>query len=176
MTKFVAFLRGINVGGHRKLPMADLRRICSGVTGDPDVKSYIASGNLLFNADGRAEDIAVALAAGIRDDFGFDVRVLVLDEQTLRAALASCPFPIDSGKAVHGFFCFDDPVLDTAMIGLLKSQNEDVRTAGRVVWLFAPDGIGRSRLAGKMDKVIGGTDMTGRNLNTIAKMVDMLDA
>lgn len=58
MSKWAAFLRGINVGGHRKVPMADLRRLLVGITSDPNVRTYIASGNAVFEAEGQAEEIA----------------------------------------------------------------------------------------------------------------------
>jgi len=176
MTTWAAFLRGVNVGGKRKIPMSDLRRICVGVTSDPDVRTYIASGNVMFTADGDAGTWATTIAAAIMDAFGFDVSVLVLDGQTLRAALAGCPYPADAGKAVHGYFCFDDPQIDDALIAALKTPTEDVTAQGRVVWLYAPDGIARSKLAAKMEKAIGGTGATARNMNTVCKMVEMLDA
>ncbi len=174
MPKFVAFLRGINVGGHRKVPMSDLRRLCVGITSDPGVRSYIASGNLVFAADGRADQLAAAIADGIKSTFGFDVPVLVLEEATMRAALNSCPFPCDTGKLVHGYFCFATPTLDMAGVDEFKTPTEAVAVAGQTVWLYAPDGIGRSKLAAKMERLIG-VAATARNLNTVIQMVAMLD-
>ena len=174
MAKWVAFLRGINVGGNRKIPMSDLRRICVGKMSDPNVRSYIASGNLLFEADGSAEELGRAIADGIADAFGFDVPVLVLEEATMRAVLDGCPFPRDAGKLVHGYLCYDDPALDQAGVDALRAPTEQVAVVGRTVWLYAPDGIGRSKLAAKMEWLLG-AEATARNLNTILKMVEMLD-
>ena len=96
MAKFVAFLRGINVGGNRKIPMSDLRRICVGKTSGTDVRSYIASGNLLFVAEGQADQYATDIAAGITAEFGFDVPVLVLEEASIYACLLyTSPSPRD---------------------------------------------------------------------------------
>ena len=174
MPKFVAFLRGINVGGHRKVPMADLRRICTTVTGDHDVRTYIASGNVVFAAEGEADQLARGIADGIEADLGFEVPVLVLDAVTLCDGLDRCPFPRDAGKLVHGYFCFADPVIDLAGVNALKTPTEAVAVIGRTVWLHAPDGIGRSKLAAKMERLIG-VEATARNLNTVIKMVEMLD-
>ncbi len=174
MPKFVAFLRGINVGGHRKIPMSDLRRLCVGITSDPGLRSYIASGNLVFAADGNADQLTAAIAGGIKSTFGFDVPVLVLEETHMRAALNNCPFLRNAGKLVHGYFCFDDPVLDETRADALKTPTEAVAVDGRTVWLHAPGGIGRSKLAAKMEQLIG-VDATARNLNTVIKMVEMLD-
>ncbi len=173
MAKFVAFLRGINVGGHRKIPMSDLRQLCVGITSDPDLRTYIASGNLVFDADGAAARWATSIAEGIRARFGFDVPVLVLTEAAMRAALAACPFPRDAGKLVHGYFCFEKPQLDRAGVDALITPTEAVSVQGQTVWLHAPDGIGRSKLAARMERLIG-VEVTARNLNTIIKMVEML--
>jgi uncharacterized protein (DUF1697 family) len=173
MMKFVAFLRGINVGGHRKIPMADLRRLCTAKTSDPSVRTYIASGNVAFEADGHADVFAAAIAEGIKETFGFDVPVLVLDEPTLRAVLDGCPFPLDAGKLVHAYLCYDDPQLDHGEVAALRVATEEVTVVGRTVWLYAPDGIGRSKLAAKVEKLIG-VEATARNLNTVMKMVEML--
>ncbi len=175
MTKFVAFLRGINVGGHRKIPMTDLRRICVAITSDPTVRTYIASGNVMFAANSDADALAKEIAKAVKGTFGFDVPVLVLNEVTLRATLDGCPFPRDAGKCVHAFLCYDDLQLDSCGVAALKSPTEAVAVVGRTVWLYAPDGIGRSKLAVKMEKLIG-VAATARNLNTMIKMVEMLEA
>lgn len=174
MTKFVAFLRGINVGGHRKIPMADFRQLCVGLLSDPSVSTYIASGNLLFAAEGPAETHRKTIMDGIEAAYGFDVPTLVLSEAEMRAVLAGCPFPPDSGKIVHGYLCFEDPRLDEAGVEALRAPNEAVKVVGRTVWLYAPDGIGRSKLAEKLERLIG-APATARNLNTLQKMVAMLD-
>ncbi|MEM9786859.1 MAG: DUF1697 domain-containing protein [Pseudomonadota bacterium] len=171
--KWVAFLRGINVGGHRKVPMADLRKICVDVLGARDVRTYIASGNVVFAAAGTAHDLAVSLQEGIAAALGFDVPVLVLNADAMRAVLESCPFPHDSGKAVHAFLCYDTPRIDDSVVDKFRAPTEQLVTVGRTVWLYAPEGIGRSKLAEKLDV---GVEVTARNLNTIQKMVDMLDA
>ncbi len=174
MTKFVAFLRGINVGGNRKVPMADLRQICAAKTAGTGVRSYIASGNLVFEAEGAPEEHAVAIKDGIEEAFGFDVPVLVLDEAAMKAVLDGCPFPRDAGKLVHAYLCYDDPELDLDGVDALRAPTEQVAVLGRTVWLHAPDGIGRSKLAAKVERLIG-VDATARNLNTVIKMVSMLD-
>lgn len=174
MTKFVVFLRGINVGGHRKIPMADLRRLLVGKTSDPTVRTYIASGNAVFAADGTAKGWVGVIADTIKAEFGFDVSVVVLNENEMRAVLDGCPFPRDAGKLVHAYFCDQIPQLDFDGIAAQRSATEDVAVKGRVVWLHAPDGIGRSKLAAGMEKLIG-VRATARNLNTVIKMVEMLE-
>ncbi len=172
LTRWVALLRGVNVGGGNKVPMAALRELATGL-GWRDVRSYIASGNLVFSApDGRlAEDLGDAM----RQQMGVDVPNLVLSGEALRLALASCPYPPDAGKAVHGFFCAAPPVIDATRRDALAVASERLEVRDHVVWMYAPDGFGRSKLAAKIDKVITGTEFTARNLNTIRKLVEMLD-
>lgn len=174
MQHWVALLRGVNVGGHNLLPMADLRELCSGL-GWTGVQTYIASGNVLFVAEGAAEDLAATLQQMIAARMACEVPVIVLPATALRAAVADCPFEPQAGKHVHGFICWSDPVVDPDALGRLRAASEILIVTGRWVWLYAPDGIGPSKLAAKLDKVITGTQMTGRNLNTLRKLVEMLD-
>jgi uncharacterized protein (DUF1697 family) len=173
MAMFVAFLRGINVGGHRKVPMADLRRLLIDITADPNVQTYIASGNAVFKAEGQADALASEIAAGIKTKFGFDVPMLVLDEGAMRTVLAECPCPDEKGNLAHAYLCYDNPKIDHASVEALRVASENVTVVGRTVWLHAPDGVGRSKLAAKMEKLIG-VEATARNLNTVKKMVEML--
>ena len=174
MAKWVVFLRGINVGGHRKVPMADLRALCTATTSDPTVQTYIASGNVVLTADGPADALADVIRTSIQQEFGFNVPTLVLHEDKMRAVLASCPCPDEKGNLAHAYLCYADPMLDQVGVDQLRVASETVTVAGRTVWLHAPDGIGRSKLAAKMEKLIG-VEATARNLNTVRKMVEMLD-
>ena len=173
MAKFVAFLRGINVGGHRKIPMADLRGLLTSITLDSNVQTYIASGNAVFTAKGPAKSLSRAIAQGIKERFGFDVPVLVLTENEIKAALETYPFAPGAGKAALAYFCYDDPQIDQAGITALAAPTEEIAVVGRTVWLFAPDGIGRSKLAAKLERLIG-VETTARNLNTVTKLVEMV--
>lgn len=173
MTKWVAFLRGINVGGHRKVPMADLRELFASITSDPNVRTYIASGNVLFKADGTADMLAAALRASILKTFGFGVPTLVLNADQLQAVLQGCPCPNEKGNLAHAYLCFGDPVVDRDAVERLRTPSETVTVSGRTIWLHAPGGIGRSKLAVKMEGLLG-VEATARNLNTVRKMVEIM--
>ena len=172
---WVALLRGVNVSGANKVPMAELRARAEAL-GWLDVQSYIASGNLVFRAGGTAEGLAAALRAELAAGFAVDVPVLVLPGAALGAALAECPFDPEEGRQVHAYFCWTQPVIDEDALEELRAPNEALEARGRTVWLLAPDGIGRSRLAERLHKVITGTDVTARNLNTVRRLAAMLDA
>jgi uncharacterized protein (DUF1697 family) len=155
--------------------MADLRRICAEATAADNVQSYIASGNLIFEADGTPDYLAARITEGIKDAFGFDVPILVFPEEQMRSIQANCPFPRDAGKQVHAFLCYEQPRLDSDRIAALKTMTEQVACIDQTVWLYAPDGIGRSKLAAKLEGLLG-TRATARNLNTINKIVEVLEA
>lgn len=175
MDQWVALLRGINVGGNNLVPMVALRTLCAGL-GWADVESYIASGNLVFRAEGDAEGLAIALRQAMTAQMGCDVPIIVWPGAAMHAALADCPFDPQAGSHVHGFFLWAEPWVDQVALAQFRAPSETLIVRGRVAWLHAPDGIGRSKLAEKFDKVVTGTQMTGRNLNTLRKLVEMLDA
>ncbi|WP_377505784.1 DUF1697 domain-containing protein [Octadecabacter sp. R77987] len=167
---YVALLRGVNVGGNNKVSMADLRVLAGGL-GWQDVRSYIASGNLVFRAAApRAADLRAAVVA----QMGIDVPVQIVTGDTLRRALNDCPFTPDDPRHVHVFFALGRVDLDDVCLAALSAPREEVRIAPDLVWLFAPDGIGRSKLAAGMEKVMR-CPLTARNLRTIQTLVEMLD-
>ena len=172
-TRYVRFLRGINVGGHRKIPMQDLRASIAALTGDPAPCSYIASGNVVFDAKGAKGAIQTQLEDGITETFGFDVPVLLRTADEITQIAATCPFPDAKGKHVLAYLCFDAPTLDRAAIAGVQTASEHLQVVGRTVWLHAPDGIGRSRLVAQIERYIG-VGATARNFNTIRKMAEMV--
>jgi uncharacterized protein (DUF1697 family) len=174
MDNWVALLRGINVGGNNVVPMADLRRLCVGL-GWTGVQSYIASGNLVFASQGTAAGLGQVLRQALVAQMGVDVMLIILPGAAVKAALTECPFDPQEGKQVHAFFLWTDPVVDWAFFEALRLPSEALVVQGHVAWLHAPDGIGRSKLAEKFHKVVTGTEMTARNLNTLRKLVEMLD-
>ncbi len=172
LTRHVAFLRGINVGGHRKIPMADLRALAEDLFPGAAAVTYIASGNLCFSADVSATALSDVLEQGIKDRFGFEVAVLVLTAAQLDQIVADCPWPDAEGNRVFAYLCFAEPKLDFARTAALIAESEELKVTGQTVWLHAPDGVGRSRLAAKLEGLLG-VEATSRNWNTIKKMRDL---
>jgi uncharacterized protein (DUF1697 family) len=169
---WIALLRGVNVGGGNKVPMAELRKLCEGL-GWCDVRSYIASGNLIFNAKDAAGDLSNRLRTAMAEQMGVDVPILILPAATVAKALEDCPFNPEQGSACHIFFLWHTPILDWDAYRALRVPGEDLQVDGRRAWLHTPGGFGRSRLAERLPKVITGTEMTGRNLNTLRKLVEL---
>jgi uncharacterized protein (DUF1697 family) len=171
----LALLRGINVGGHRRLPMAVLRELASelGYTG---VSTYIASGNLLFRAASGDEELAAALAGAIRARFGFAVDVLVVDGATVARALAEHPFADGDPRMVHVGFC-DAPVSSEALdrMRALTGPGERVAADGRLLYLdHGPAGVAGSALTARLTSLLKPGFGTARNLNTLTRLAALL--
>lgn len=172
MGRWVALLRGVNVGGANRVPMAGLRALADGL-GWGRVETLIASGNLVFDAEGAEEALAERLRGAMAAEMGVDVPVIVLAGEDLAARVAGCPFDPLEGKQVHAFFLFGPSRLEEGELARWKAPGEALVMAGRTVWLHAPEGIGRSKLAARIEKVVVGAEMTGRNLNTLRTLVEM---
>lgn len=170
----VALLRGINVGGANALPMAELKALCARL-GWHDVQSYVASGNLVFDAEGTPEALSERLEQALRETHGLEVPVLVLDGETLRAAHAGCPFVPDDPRQVHLCFLYAAPDPDLALYEQRKAEGDGLEIGEGVAWLHTPGGFGRSKLAAELERLLG-TQLTARNLRSVARLVEMLDA
>ncbi|HPF70311.1 MAG TPA: DUF1697 domain-containing protein [Candidatus Krumholzibacteria bacterium] len=171
----VALLRGINVGGRNKLPMADLVALFRSLGCDP-VRHYIQSGNIVFGAPkpwGRAE--VAALRAAIAAAHGFSPPVLVIKDAAIRQALARNPFPAAEGNRLSYFFLETAPTApDRKRLDALKASTEAWALVGQVFYLHAPDGFADSKLGAGAEAALGVT-ATARNGNTVARLVQMLD-
>ncbi|MEJ6398756.1 DUF1697 domain-containing protein [Yoonia sp. 208BN28-4] len=174
MAKWVALLRGVNVGGKNNVPMERLRAACTGA-GLTGLQTYIQSGNLVFDSDKTADALAQVLHGVLTSEFDLTIPILVLPDHVFQKMLAACPFPESRGNLAHGYFCFSEPGFDEQAYESLKTLSEEVQIKGTVVWLHAPDGIAGSKLAARFESVITDTILTGRNLNTIRKIAEMLD-
>ncbi|MFJ7591845.1 DUF1697 domain-containing protein [Streptomyces sp. NPDC097617] len=176
--KYAALLRGINVGGSKKVPMAQLRTLLEGL-GHGDVQTYLQSGNAVFSSTRQdPEALARELEAAIEAHFGFRVACLVLDGAYLRAVAEACPFPAAEleGKQLHVTFWSRQPGPERfAALDEASYLPEEYRLGDRVLYLYAPDGLGRSKLAEALARpaVVKGVDVTTRNWNTVAKLVEL---
>ena len=175
-TRRLALLRGINVGGRNKVPMAELRALASGL-GYADVATYIASGNLLFSAVGSDADASAALSGAIVDRFGFAVDVVVVSAEAMRRAASDHPFADGDPKRVHVGFC-SVPVSDGVLAALrgLAAASERVDADGDLLWLDFADGVHASKLAARLTTALKPGFTTARNLATVRKLAAMVDA
>ncbi|MFG3198703.1 DUF1697 domain-containing protein [Streptomyces sp. NPDC048208] len=177
-TTYAALLRGINVGGSRKLPMAELRTLLTGL-GHDDVRTHLQSGQAVFTASQGDEGVlAGELSAAIEKRFGFPVDVIVRDHAYLTAVADACPFPAAEleAKQLHVTY-FSAPVDAERFAGIDTAARlpEEFRLGDRCLYLYAPDGLGRSRLGEELarPRVTKGLIATTRNWNTVRKLVEL---
>jgi uncharacterized protein (DUF1697 family) len=177
-TTYAALLRGINVGGAKKLPMADLRTLMEGL-GYQDVRTYLQSGQAVFASDhGDEESLAAELTGAIEKRFGFAVDVIVRDHAYLKAIADACPFPAAELEAKQLHVTYFSAPVDAerfAEIDQAAYLPEEFRLGDRALYLYAPNGLGRSKLAEHLSKprLNKGVIATSRNWNTVVKLVEM---
>ena len=175
MNTWIALLRGINVGGRNRLPMTELVAVLEGI-GCEGVKTYIQSGNVVFSRSGfTAPQLAEKIGTAVLNSHGFEPKVCLLTVAELENALAVNPFPgaEDNPKSLHLFFLAETPESpNRESFDAIKADSEDYALVAKVFYLHAPDGIGRSKLAAKAEKLLG-VDATGRNWRTATKMLEL---
>lgn len=174
MNRWVLLLRGVNVGGHGKLPMADLRALLKQL-GLGNVATYIQSGNAVFTGIIDADGMEGLLQDEIETHFGFRPQVTILSSESFFRIRADFPFPDAAPKTGHVWFLATPPAPDAAeKLHPLASTSEHFALTERALYLHAPDGIGRSKFAAGAEKLLG-TPATARNLNTVEKLAEMLE-
>ena len=183
MPRYLALLRGINVGGRSKVAMADLRDVATSL-GHAAVATYIQSGNLLFaSADTDAASLADALEAEIARMLGVRPAVVVLSRADLAQVIADNPFPEESNpKALHAVFhrqpLADETIADVAAAeqkARAKGSPDEAAVVGSTLFMRTPDGLGRSELAAQLARSVTKTSGTARNWATVNRLLEMLD-
>jgi uncharacterized protein (DUF1697 family) len=167
MATLVALLRAVNVGGTGKLPMKDLKAMCE-EAGFESVRTWIASGNVVFDTSDTPEKARSVLEARLEGYAGREVGVLVRTAREMADLVEANPFPDQPGNRVVVLFLDREPPgdLQGAVSGL---TNEVMRPAASEVFIHYPDGQGPSRLA--FGKSFGLN--TARNMNTVTKLAGM---
>ncbi|MEU6147232.1 DUF1697 domain-containing protein [Streptomyces sp. NPDC047081] len=177
-TTYAALLRGINVGGKKKLPMAELRQLMEGL-GYEGVRTHLQSGQAVFaTGHGDEASLAAELTQAIEKRFGFSVDVIVRDHAYLKAVAEACPFPAAElePKQLHVTY-FSAPV-DAQRFAEIDREAylpEEFRLGDRELYLYVPEGLGRSKLAEHLAKprINKGVIATTRNWNTVLKLVEL---
>ena len=173
MTGYVTLIRAL--GFPNTIAMRDLARIHERL-GLEDVRTYIASGNVVFRA-GRLdrEKTAAKISAGIKRARGFAPAVLVLSEAELAAAIEANPYPEAEAapKSLHLVFLAQKPkTVDFAPLERLLKDNERYTLEGKVFYFLAPDGAGKSRAFPRIEKTVGlGTARNWRTVRTLQAML-----
>jgi len=172
VTTYIALLRGINVGGNRKIHMADLRELFA-AAGCDDVTSYIQSGNIVFTHPSTASDrLAGDLQQRIEAGTGFDVPVILRTAKAWEGVVRANPYPDAEPSALHVAFLAKTPAPDAvATFDAARFAPEEFTVVGREVYLHLPDGMGRAKLPPALP-LIRGTG-TARNWRTVLKLAEL---
>ncbi|MFK2931238.1 DUF1697 domain-containing protein [Dyella agri] len=169
MHSYVVLLRAVNVGGTGKLPMADLRAMCE-QAGFLDVRTYIASGNVVLRSALAERAVAAALESRLAAYAGKPVGVLVRTAAEMAAVLAANPFPDAPGNRVVAIFLDSPPPAD-ALEHASGCKHELLALGRREIYVHYGDGMADSRL-----RIPAAKAGTARNINTIAKLAAMASA
>ena len=177
MQTWIALFLGINVGGNNKLPMKDLKLAMEAAKLNK-VRTYIQSGNVIFETTAKSpKRLSTKLGKIVFDNFGFEPAVMVLSGAHLSQAVDSNPFPESKSdpKTLHLFFLDSEPG-DYApeKFQEVALPSEQFKLLGDVFYLYTPDGMARSKLGAKAEKLLG-VSATARNLRTATKILELID-
>jgi len=176
MKTYIALFRGINVGGNNMLPMKELKLVLE-KDGCQDVRTYIQSGNVILTSSiSDPAKLAKRLSAAISKSHGFEPRVMVLSRDELERAANGNPFAsvVENPAALHLFFLDGSPKKpDLKALESLKTKTEAFALKGAVFYLHTPDGLGRSKLATRIERSLG-IQGTARNWRTVTTLLGML--
>ena len=184
MPTHVALLRGINVGGHNRVPMPGLRALMTDL-GHTDVATYIQSGNAVFTSqETDTVKLADQLGQAIAGQLNVSCGVVVITRDELEQVIADNPFPAeDNPKAVHAVFRRAELTADeqakvaqAVERAQAKGGQDEAVIVGRTMFLHPPDGLGRSELSAQLARTAASKTGTARNWATVHKLRSMLDA
>ncbi|MFQ3544828.1 DUF1697 domain-containing protein [Halobacillus rhizosphaerae] len=182
MTTYLAFLRGINVGGRNKIKMAELRHSLE-EAGLQEVVTYIQSGNIIFRSDVNEDNLVKLIVAKLQTDFNLAVPVVIRTEEEIKGVRKRCPFTNEditqaqltsAGESLYVGLLGEEPA-QTKTDWLLSYQTEDDRCYidGRNVYLLFSKSIRNSKLANHLLKM--NVPATIRNWKTISKLAQMAE-
>ncbi len=177
MDKYIALLRGINVGGKNTVPMPQLKALFE-QAGYKDVSTYINSGNVLFTADGLEDALKAQCERMIEAHFGFPVIVMVISAAALKDAVSHAPdwWGQDPDSTHNALFVIPPATPETLMaeIGAAKPEYEQVASHGPVIFWSAPR---KTWSRTRYSKIVGTraySSITIRNANTTRKLAGMV--
>lgn len=165
MQTYISLLRGINVGGHNLIKMEDLKALYTALK-FKNVRTYVQSGNVVF--DSAEPAISDRIEAAIEKKCGFRPTVVLRTPEDLRHAIAANPFPNAEPNKLIVIFCKSEPPTDAVM-----TLNEQLHLRGKELYIYYPNGQGKANVPfTKIEKALG-VPATGRNLNTVSKLLQL---
>lgn len=173
MQIYIALLKGINVGGHKKVPMAELRNLLTN-SGFQKVQTYIQSGNVVFQSSEKTSDLEIRIQNLIFNQFGFEVAVIVKTNDELQTIFDGSPFSTE--KKVKSYFIMLNKIPEINLVEEVKQipyENEEIVIKKNCLYFYCPTGFGQTKFNmntyERKLKVIG----TARNYNTMVKLLSL---
>ena len=173
MTKYIILLRGINVGGHRKVPMAELRELFT-KSSFKNVQTYIQSGNVFLESSDNSKKIKIIAEELILQHFGFEVTTLVKTESELKTIFGSCPFQNDVKE--KSYFMMLDSLPDSTGLEEVSelSYKEEIHITDNCIYFSSANGYGRTKFNSNFFERKLKVNATARNYKTMLKLLAMV--
>lgn len=178
MPIMIALLRGINLAGHHKVKMEDLRKLCESLK-LRDAQTYVQSGNVVFRTDEKdTVRLAKRMEDAIERKFGFRAGVVLRTTAELRDLIARSPFGkrkgLEPSKLTVTFLACDLAKDTCDQILQIKAEVEEIKLGRRELYIYFPDGMGRSKLTAVLDRTLKKAG-TVRNWNTVTKLLEIAE-
>ena len=178
MTAMICLLRGVNVGGHNQIKMDVLRALCESL-GLHSAQTYIQSGNVVFRTKERnAAKLAAQIECAIEKKHGFRPDVVLRTASEMRDVIARNPFSerkgIEPNKLAVMFLARESEPNVQDAVRKIKPEVEELHLLGRELYIYFPDGMGRSKLVPLLARALKNSG-TGRNWNTVVKLLEMAE-
>lgn len=173
MTTYISMLRGINVGGKKRISMEELKGLYESL-GYKDVQTFIQSGNVMFRSEDAPEaSMEKAIRDKIKEALDLDVKVILRTEDEFKAIIEKNPFKKEDPGNLHVTFLSDHPAKKPVEeIEKIKDKGERFFLSGRDIYLFLPNGYGRTKLSNDLFEKKLGVCATTRNWATVNALLD----
>lgn len=174
MSRKLVLLRGVNVSGHNKVPMADLRRLLT-ERGLDNVATYIQSGNIAVDYAGDPPGLTSLVEGLLVDEFDVHVPVVTVEQAVVPAILADAPFAADADPAYQLIY-FADAEIDRAGLAALdrvRYAGDEISPGAGAVYVSYENGQSKSKLTLDALERAAGCTLTGRNIRSVAKLIEL---
>jgi uncharacterized protein (DUF1697 family) len=172
---WVALLRGVNLGSHKKIAMADLRELVAGIGGE-GVTTYVQSGNVVFRSGGERDELRQTIERQIRTRLGHDVTVVLRTSKELERLVAASPFAEREADPTRLHVSFLAAAPEPRRVNELERaqlEPDELRVVRNDVYLHMPNGYGRSRLGNALIEKQLRVGATTRNWRTVTKLAEL---
>ena len=176
MITYLSILRGVNVGGHKRIRMAELKELYESLNLGY-VKTFIQSGNVVFQyKDMDPLELAAKIKNKIKEVFGFDVAVFIRTKEEFQKIIEKNPFKDDEVNKLYVTFLSEKPItLPITEIERIKDESEKFIISGKEIYLFIPNGYGRTKLSNDFFEKKLEVSATTRNWKTVNKLFEIAD-